>query len=239
MQWFNDWLKMVITIVMFAAFIDLLLPSSKMQRYVKTVLSLFILLTLLSPVLDLFRSNWDVDKLLAEAEVKHKGTGLGRLSDSPNGSLQAIEDQGLRLKDAQNQQALVLAEKQIAEAIKESIRVETAYEPQQVDVLTSNDSEGNPYIKNINVIMHDKASAVSTAPAEESKPKSIAAVKPIQIQVQVGGKDSQSTEVTNEDTPALIQAKAEVKKLITRNWGVPSDRVDIRIVALPSKSKWR
>jgi stage III sporulation protein AF len=238
MQWFNDWLKMVITIVMFAAFIDLLLPSSKMQRYVKTVLSLFILLTLLSPVLDLFRSNWNVDKLLAEAEVKHKETGLGRLSDSSNGSLQAIQEQGSRLKDAQNQQAVVLAEKQIAEAIKESIRVETAYEAQQVDVLTSNDSEGNPYIKNISIVMHDKATAVS-APTEESKPKSIAAVKPVQIQIQVGGKDSQTTDGTNEDTPALIQAKAEVKKLISRNWSVPSDRVDIRVAALPSQSMRR
>lgn len=237
MQWFNDWLKMVITIVMFAAFIDLLLPSSKMQRYVKTILSLFILLTLLSPVLDLFRSNWNIDQLLAEAEVKQKEAGR-TLSDSPNGSLQAIEQEGLRLKETHNQQAILLAEKQISEAIKENIRVETAYEAQQVDVLTSNDSEGNPFIKNISIILHDKASAVS-APVKETQSKSIAAVKPIQIEIQVDRKNSHTSKDNEEDTPTLIQAKAEVKKLIGRNWSVPSDRIDISFKALPDQSKWK
>ncbi|TCZ77450.1 stage III sporulation protein AF [Paenibacillus albiflavus] len=243
MQWFHDWLKMVITVVMFAAFIDLLLPNTKMQRYVKTVLSLFILLTLLSPVLELLRSNWNVDQMLAEAEkqVEQKEAGMGKsLSDNPKGSLQAINEQGLRLKDAQDQQATLLAEKQIAEGIKETIRAETAYEAEQVIVLTATDTEGKPYIKNISVVMHDKASSLTTS-AEPNKSKSIEPVKPVDIQIRVDRKDTPVSGTTRdtamEDTKESVQAKTEVKQLIGRNWSVPSERIEIRVEAIPKESK--
>lgn len=79
MDWLGGWLKAIIMVIMLATFVDLLLPSSKMQRYVKTVVSLFVLLTLLSPVMQLFQTNWNVDKLISAAEQKQQiaesGTG--------------------------------------------------------------------------------------------------------------------------------------------------------------------
>lgn len=41
MDWLAGWLKTVIMVIMLATFVDLLLPSNTMQRYVKTVLSLY------------------------------------------------------------------------------------------------------------------------------------------------------------------------------------------------------
>ncbi|MDT2265204.1 stage III sporulation protein AF [Paenibacillus larvae] len=72
MEWLSGWLKTVITIILLATFVDLLLPSTKLQRYVKTVMSLFILLALLSPVMQLLQRNWNVDQLLSRAEKKRK-----------------------------------------------------------------------------------------------------------------------------------------------------------------------
>lgn len=225
MQWLNDWLKTVITIVMFAAFVDLLLPSSKMQRYVKTVLSLFILLTLLSPVLDLFRNDWSVDKLLAEAEQKQQENGKTLVGS--NNSLQAITEQGQRLRDSQDQQAMILAEKQLVEAIKESIRTETAYEAEQVLVSTGDDAQGNRYIKSISAVLSDKV-IVTEAKPQEDKAKPIASIKPVQIQIRVESKVQKTTASIEQETPEQVQTRADVRKLIGRNWSVPVERIDIK-----------
>lgn len=49
MGWLSNWLQELIMIVLLATFVEMLLPNRSMERYVKLVLSLLILLTLLSP----------------------------------------------------------------------------------------------------------------------------------------------------------------------------------------------
>ncbi|WP_458460738.1 stage III sporulation protein AF, partial [Paenibacillus sp.] len=57
MGWLSNWLQELIMIVLLATFVDMLLPNRSMERYVKLVLSLLILLTLLSPITKLLRSD--------------------------------------------------------------------------------------------------------------------------------------------------------------------------------------
>jgi len=47
----SAWLKGIILIILFATFMDLLLPSSSMQKYVKLVIGLIIIVTMLTPLL--------------------------------------------------------------------------------------------------------------------------------------------------------------------------------------------
>ena len=51
MDLISAWLKGIILIVLFATFMDLLLPSSSMQKYVKLVIGLIIIVTMLTPLL--------------------------------------------------------------------------------------------------------------------------------------------------------------------------------------------
>ncbi|MGC5324412.1 stage III sporulation protein AF [Brevibacillus sp. SYSU BS000544] len=48
------WLKKIILLVLLAAFLDLILPNTNLQRYVKMVMGLIILMTILSPVFSVF-----------------------------------------------------------------------------------------------------------------------------------------------------------------------------------------
>ncbi len=57
MGWLSNWLQELIMIVLLATFVDMLLPNRSMERYVKLVLSLLILLTLLSPITKLCGSD--------------------------------------------------------------------------------------------------------------------------------------------------------------------------------------
>jgi len=54
MTWLTLWLKKIILLVLLAAFLDLILPNTTLQRYVKMVMGLILLLTIISPVFSLF-----------------------------------------------------------------------------------------------------------------------------------------------------------------------------------------
>lgn len=48
---FTDWIKYIIFVVLFASFLELLLPSSSMQRFVRVIMGLFIMLAILNPII--------------------------------------------------------------------------------------------------------------------------------------------------------------------------------------------
>lgn len=51
MDFISGWLKGIVLIILFASFMDLLLPSSAMQKYVKLVIGLIIIVAMLTPLL--------------------------------------------------------------------------------------------------------------------------------------------------------------------------------------------
>ncbi|WP_161781864.1 stage III sporulation protein AF [Thermanaerosceptrum fracticalcis] len=57
----KELVRNVVIIVLLTTFIDLIMPSSSMQRFVKVVMGLFILVTLLNPILNLFTKGQDFE----------------------------------------------------------------------------------------------------------------------------------------------------------------------------------
>jgi stage III sporulation protein AF len=53
MEWLSDWIRQIILIIFIATFIDLLLPSTSLERYVKLVMGLIIIVSILQPVLQI------------------------------------------------------------------------------------------------------------------------------------------------------------------------------------------
>lgn len=89
MAWLGGWLREIVIIVLLAAFVDLLLPSRSMERYVRLVLSLLILLTLLSPVVSLLKGD-------AAAELS-AAMGLGGPEKAADEELAKIMAEGQRI----------------------------------------------------------------------------------------------------------------------------------------------
>lgn len=83
MQILSEIIKNIVVIVLITTFLDLLLPSSTMQRYVKFVMGLFILVSIINPVINLLAGNadyevlaWQGNGLSENEEVKIKGEEL-------------------------------------------------------------------------------------------------------------------------------------------------------------------
>lgn len=64
MQALGEWFQNIILAVLLATFLEMILPNSSMERYVRLVLSLMVLMAILSPLLALFSGHWGDEQWL-------------------------------------------------------------------------------------------------------------------------------------------------------------------------------
>lgn len=129
MEWLSGWLRELILVVLLATFVDMLLPNRSMERYVKLVLSLLILLTLITPLINLLSS--DPDARLKEALRDWTKDG-GQIQAM---TLDDILDEGEKLHKQQDLKAKEWAAKEVADQIKEQIERETELPVESVSVI--------------------------------------------------------------------------------------------------------
>ncbi|NOU64433.1 stage III sporulation protein AF [Paenibacillus sp. LMG 31461] len=237
MDWLAGWLKTVIMVIMLATFVDLLLPSNTMQRYVKTVLSLFILLTLLTPVLQLFQKDWDMDQLLSQAEKEQSektmlAGGFGG-NQTQMKSLAAITKDANKIQDAEQKKTQQLVQTQLAGLIKEDLQKQTEWPVQEVQVHVDVDNNGKPSITNVKVTLDDIETKKQTTP----KNNSIAAMEPVKPvdPIKIGStaiaQDRQTSAQgdlqSNLKALPSEQEKDRLKQDISRNWLVDPAKIEI------------
>jgi len=126
MGWLSNWLQELIMIVLLATFVDMLLPNRSMERYVKLVLSLLILLTLLSPITKLLKSD-------PVGELKRAMSAMDAPSDG-NATLEQILAQGKRLQSNEQEQSLQWTAKELANVMKGQIEETTGAKVRSVEV---------------------------------------------------------------------------------------------------------
>lgn len=68
------WIKEIILVVLFSSFLELLLPNSSMQRFVRVIVGLFILLAILNPFIGFMEKQLTPAQLPAIAHVENKLT---------------------------------------------------------------------------------------------------------------------------------------------------------------------
>ncbi|MBU5352519.1 stage III sporulation protein AF [Paenibacillus barcinonensis] len=126
MGWLSSWLQDLIMIVLLATFVDMLLPNRSMERYVKLVLSLLILLTLLSPITKLLRSD-------PIGELKRAMSAMDAPSDG-QATLEQILAKGRQMQANEQQQSLQWTAKELANVMKGQIEDTTGAKVQSVEV---------------------------------------------------------------------------------------------------------
>lgn len=121
LAFFSQWFKTIVLVMILASLIEMLLPSRSMERYVRLVLSLTVLMAVLTPVFNLLNSQW-----LDEGRFRQWLDQVG-VADGEAASWQEQAGHLLRL---QQEQAMGLAIKQlendVAVAVESRFPVEVA-----------------------------------------------------------------------------------------------------------------
>lgn len=231
MIWLSGWIKELILIILIAAFTDLILPSHALQRYVRTVIGLFLLLVLLSPIYELFHQRWLPNQWMQAA--------MGdSLSNEPQMQpLSEIVKQSNELKALNQQQAKQLLEEQLAVSMTDSIESQNGVKVVQLQVRTELNKAGKPVIASVEVELSEEAGAGAGAGApqtplekDESTEPFIAAMKPIDpVNIDLDHPYDQPANATESNEKATTSPlQKQIRQYISTEWQLKTEQIIIR-----------
>lgn len=238
MEWLGEWLKSVIMIVMFAAFVDLILPGKSMQRYARLVLSMLILLALLRPVINLLTVSPE-KQLALELEQLDKGRDLPKEAE-----LEYILAEAEKLKNVQQSQSLQWAGEEVARQMKDQIAAETKEQVGEVKVVLAapSDAMGSAVITSVLVSLREAEDPRITAestPRDESK--GVKPVDAVRVTVEMNSNSSKNDKARKEDSieaNKFLEARAgPVRDLLSSRWNLNPDQIEVQTLGSDPNTK--
>lgn len=222
MEAMSGWLKQIVAVVLLAALVDLVLPNRTMQRYVRLVAGLIILLTIATPVLQWIRGDFD-SKLAA---------GMQAVELDPRSApdeLARIEEEGRKWRERGNIEAASLTAQRLQEAIREDVERAESREVANVKVELQRDSGGSLDVRRVTVTLAaaDPASGKSAdgtqgAPQPNAGMRPIEAVKPVTV---ADPEPIRADEDRAAETGADPAARDRIAALIAARYGIAGGRI--------------
>ncbi|WP_332697960.1 stage III sporulation protein AF [Halalkalibacter lacteus] len=210
MGFLTEWLTNIILLILLATILELMLPNSNMQRYVKMVVGLLLLVVMLQPILSIFTE--DVDEWLFSLSRETERTEQS-LNDSINLQKREIE---LGVSAYILEQVAVQLERQVRETLEDQHSLEI----KQVDVELNGDLDQTmdeeqivEQIQAVHVYVQSQASELEDEQEKSSE------VSPVQVvQIDTSKTITKDTDETNHDLKP-------VQQLLSENWHIPKEKI--------------
>ncbi|WP_019122818.1 stage III sporulation protein AF [Brevibacillus massiliensis] len=209
MDWLTLWLKKIILLVLLAAFLDLILPNTTLQKYVKMVMGLIILITILTPAFSLLQLS--PDELAIRLTRYKENLNLS----SPQSDYRALAD---RLLKQQNEQAEEYVAKQVESQIREQVRSEYGVEAGEVVVSIDSQPGKQPQIESVTLTI-----------ANDPRQKADRQIRPIEpVIIKVGDDRMEETAAvpaaSRQDEHPLYR---NIARSIAQAWELSAERVKV------------
>ncbi|WP_044747869.1 stage III sporulation protein AF [Bacillus alveayuensis] len=188
-----EWITNIIIFILLAIVIDLLLPSTNLQKYVKMVIGLILILIMLSPILKIF--TVDVDQLitLIDAENETKKNEMENVIEQKKTEIQASQRAYIL------EQMAVHMKKEVAEELMNQYGLTI----KEITFKTSRD-ENLHFPDDIQLI------EVIVAPNKMEQSSIVPAVQPIEIDASEPINDTDKHRKLAMDTASLLSEKWEI-----------------------------
>ncbi|WP_340673809.1 stage III sporulation protein AF [Brevibacillus agri] len=216
MTWLTLWLKKIILLVLLAAFLDLILPNTTLQRYVKMVMGLILLLTIISPVFSLFSLSQDdlalrLDRYQQELN-KPASVEWKKMTD--------------KLLGQQNEQMTAYVQAQVAAAVKAKIKADYGVEVADVAVVIEQKQQGEPTLSRMELVIGEVDSAPDQNGSQQVQPiKPITPIAPVEVTIGEAQEPKQEVEVAaREDNPLMSRMASD----LAAQWGLSKEQVIIK-----------
>ncbi|MFS1512160.1 stage III sporulation protein AF [Chengkuizengella sp. SCS-71B] len=221
LQWLSSWLREIILVILLASFVDLILPSNKMQRYVKVVISLFILMTILSPIVSLLKVEWDFDQLNNQFQ-------LDEVSTNNYGSMSEILQDGEKLKDQNEQETAKLIQTKMEDMIHRQLEEQMSVAVQSVSVKVLFEDSNEPKVGEMVIVLQSQMKPDQTMEVAEVQP--IEQVEPVVIDIHLEADDATEVDVVEEQreiTEEMKQTENEITTFLISKWDISSDQINV------------
>lgn len=204
MDWLADWLKELIMLVLVATFLDLLLPSNSMERYVKLVMGLLLIMAILHPVFQLINHDIDLKNLTIAPEV------VQETSKMP--SMEKIRQDGQKLQQTQADFIRKQMEQSVESWAKKTLEKKFGVEVMEVQATATLNEQHVPVLQEITLTVQKKGSAT-----EESQMQ----LRPIDP-ITIGEEESQPV------TSTVETQTGEIQSYLLDYWEIDPEKVSIK-----------
>ena len=198
LEWFRSWATGIVIAVIIATIIEMILPNSTSKKYIKIIIGIFIVYTIISPVIGSFKGEDLNNYIKVENYIQSSSNALqtNEVSDNAQSSIKKIYAQNL-----QNDLKTKLKEK--------------GYISNNINISISNDDKYN--IERIDIKVDEK---VTNSNQDEKQVKTIVDnIKAIKIKVKKD--DSQNNAITTEND------KNEIKEYIKQIYQIDLNNINV------------
>lgn len=222
MDGLSHWLRQIIAVVLLASLIDLILPNRTMQRYVRLVAGLFILMTVATPIM-----NWmkgDFSSQLAAS--------LNSVEQVPQGAadeLAMIEAEGAKLRNRQTVQAAELVSARLESAIIKEVEQAENQAVQKVDVAVEQEADGTFAVTKVFILLesNQEKTELAASEIEVSDVDPIAAVD-IRIEVESWPREQESIAAEASELEVDRETQTRVSALIASRFGISTRMIEVK-----------
>lgn len=198
LEWFRSWATGIVIAVIIATIIEMILPNSTSKKYIKIIIGIFIVYTVISPVIGSFKGEDLNNYIKVENYIQSSSNALqtNEVSDNAQSSIKKIYSQNL-----QNDLKTKLKEK--------------GYISNNINISISNDDKYN--IERIDIKVDEK---VTNPNQDEKQVKTIVDnIKAIKIKVKKD--DSQNNAIITEND------KNEIKEYIKQIYQIDLNNINV------------
>lgn len=198
LEWFKSWATGIVIAVIIATIIEMILPNSTSKKYIKIIIGIFIVYTIISPVIGSFKGEDLNNYIKVENYIQSNSNALktNEVSDNAQSSIKKIYAQNL-----QNDLKTKLKEK--------------GYISNNINISISNDDKYN--IERIDIKVDEK---VTNSNRDEKQVKTIVDnIKAIKIKVKKD--DSQNNAIITEND------KNEIKEYIKQIYQIDLNNINV------------
>lgn len=198
LEWFRSWATGIVIAVIIATIIEMILPNSTSKKYIKIIIGIFIVYTIISPVIGSFKGEDLNNYIKVENYIQSSSNALqtNEVSDNAQSSIKKIYAQNL-----QNDLKTKLKEK--------------GYISNNINISISNDDKYN--IERIDIKVDEK---VTNSNRDEKQVKTIVDnIKAIKIKVKKD--DSQNNAIITEND------KNEIKEYIKQIYQIDLNNINV------------
>lgn len=200
MEFIKEWVTNIILFVLLATVVDMLLPNSSMQKYVKMVTGLLLIAIILTPIFKLISKDFETTLVSIPANQTPGEKNIKNLIDSKK---KEIQDYG---------HAYILEQMrvQLKKDVKKELMEKYGLEIADIDIATNEESD-QAFPKNI-----QKITVLLKHP--ESSVKTVEAIKRVDINTET----PLSSNGSAEDT-------AKVTAFLSQKWDVAKESLEVSI----------
>jgi stage III sporulation protein AF len=213
----SEWLKEIILLILLATFIDLLLPNSSMQRYVKLVIGLFVLMTILNPIFTFLHSDWkQIERFSLSSLIDAKAKEMK--------SLTSVEADAMVIRREQEESIRKAAQSEIEAQIRQQVERDFPYTVDSVKAQLKYEND-EWMVSSIEVqLLKETSTGANAFPRKPIGP--VQRIQPVVVHI---GNENGSNALPiwkTEDAPEG-EMNDDLRQALSKTWDVPTKQINI------------